>query len=240
MRLETCARHGTVVLLALALTGCALFGHHKPKEAGDTAIAAPAAKTAQDREAELRALVRNRVETAMNTNDEQRNKVIRRSPYFYRKYDVYPSGADDMKALMQEKESQSAPYIADVALSKQQFTTRLHRKRAEAEDDTSFLRDTGSETITFELRNGHWTRVGSIFIAEKSEENINGEWVPVKETAKRTIASEETKAQGGWFKRTWSKIMGKSEEEQQDKDKDQKPKKASAPGSSQSFHTGPR
>jgi len=221
-------------LLALALTGCALFGNEK-----GTGKALPAPKTAQNWEAELRVLVRNRVETAMNTKEEQCNKIIPRDPYFFRKYDVYPSGADDMKVLMQGKESQSAPYVADVALSKQQFTTRLHRKRAEAEADTSFLRDTGSETITFELRNGHWTRVGSIFIAEKSEEKINGEWVPVKETAKRTIASEEEKA-NGWFKRTWAKIRGKSDEQTTDKDKDKKPKKASAPGSSQNFRTGTR
>ena len=109
---------------------------------------------------------------------------------------------------MQERESRSAPLIADVVLAKQRFVTRLHRDRMEAQNDTNFLRDTGTETTTYELRNGGWVRVGSLFVASKSEENVNGEWAPVKETVERTVAAEEEKSQG-WFGRTWSKITGK-------------------------------
>jgi len=104
-------------------------------------------------------------------------KVAKRSPYFYRHYDVYPEGATGLTIAMQERDTRSIPYMADVTVAKQVFSTRLHRKRKEAEKDANFLRDTGAETATYELRNSKWTRVGSMFVASKSEENVNGEWV---------------------------------------------------------------
>jgi len=109
----------------------------------------------------------------------------------------------------------------------------LHRKRGEAEQDANFLRDTGSETDTYELRNGKWVRVGSMFVATKSEENVNGEWLPVNETVKRTVAAEEQKARGGWFKRTWASVTGQEVEEKPAKETKKKETKG-APGGSQS------
>ncbi|MCX5759415.1 MAG: hypothetical protein NTU83_13095, partial [Candidatus Hydrogenedentes bacterium] len=152
--------------------------------------------------------------------DEQKNRVVKRKPYFFRQYDVYPEGIDKAKALAQAQESRSVPWVGDVALAKQRFITRFHSKRKEAESDTNFLREMGAETITFELRSGRWTRVGSLFVAEKSEENVNGEWVAVKETMKRTPANEEQRP--GFFKRTWNKVLGRNPNEEEKAKKDKK------------------
>ena len=223
----------TITIVALGLAGCAHSGKRHKEEVSP--VSAPVQRSAKDYETDLRNLVKSRVEAVAKAGDEQRNRIVKREPYFYREHEVYPEGADNLTVLMQEKESRSVPYVADVTLPKQRFATKFHRKRREAEADVYFLRDSGTETITFELRNGKWTRVGSIFVAEKTEENVNGEWLPVKETATRTVAAEEERAKGGWFKRTWSKITGRSEEEKEAKGtKEEKPKRGSAPGSSQS------
>jgi hypothetical protein len=192
--------------------GCPWFpwfggGHKKAKEAEAAAANVPVQRTVKDYEDDLRKLVTGRIEAAARTEDEQRNKVTRLNPYFFRQYDVYPEGASNLKIVVQEKESRSAPLIADVTVVKQRFATRLHRKRVEAEDDTDFLRDTGADTVTYELRGGKWTRVGSIFIASKTEQKVNGEWSPVPEAVKRTPPSEEQKPKG-FLKRIWSRIAG--------------------------------
>jgi len=224
----------TIGIVALGLAGCAHSGRRDKEEASP--VSAPAQRSAKDYENNLRNLVKSRVEAVTKGADVQRSRIVKRKPYFYREYEVYPEGVDNLEVLMQEKESRSVPYVADVTLPKQRFATKFHRKRREAEADINFLRDTGNQTITFELRNGKWTRVGSIFVAEKTEENVNGEWLPVKETATRTVAAEEEKAKGGWFKRAWSKIAGRGEEEKEVKGaKEEKPKRGSAPGSSQSL-----
>jgi hypothetical protein len=87
------------------------------------------------------------------------------------------------------------------------YATRMHRKRDQAQADGNFLRDTGAQTISYELRNGKWWRAGSLFVAEKTEEYVSGEWVPVQEEVQRTVAAEEENA--NWFNRTWSAITGK-------------------------------
>jgi len=224
-----------VTMVALMMVSCAHLGlFHRAKSETGAGVEAPAAqKTGKDYEDELRTLATGQIEAAAKAGDAGRTQVIKRKPYFYKEYEVYPDGSADLKVSMQEKESRSVPYIADVAVSKQRYATRMHRKRAEAERDANFLRDTGTETATYELRNGKWVRVGSMFVATRSEENVNGEWLPVDETVKRTVASEEEKAKGGWLRRTWAAVTGKEIEEKTAK----KPKKnelKGQPGGSQS------
>jgi len=223
----------TMVLLMLA--SCARFGlfHRDKREAGPLAETMAVQKTAKDHENELRTLVTGQIDAVAKSGDAGGTQVVKRMPYFYKQYEVYPQGAADLKITMQEKESRSVPYIADVTMSKQRYATRMHRKRGEAEQDRNFLRDTGTETDTYELRNGKWARVGSMFVATKSEENVNGEWLPVDETVKRTVASEEEKAKGGWLKRTWAAITGK-EIEQKPAKETKKAQPTGQPGGSQS------
>lgn len=163
----------------------------------------------QDRsayEARLRRLVREGIEEAESASDSQRSELIYKRPYFFREYEVYPG--EDMDIEMRETDEKTAPLKADVTLDKQRFSTRLHRRKDEAETDFNWLRDTGTETITYELRNGRWTRLGSLFVAEKTEEQINGEWVPLEEEVRRTIAAEEVEADS-WWRRAWQRMTGR-------------------------------
>lgn len=198
------------VLLGLGSLSCSLFRGGKGAPVGELTVSTGDASvdgTAGDTEATLRKLVKAHIERESRASDAQRDTVVRRKPYFSKEYCVYPDGPDGFRLLIQEQEGRSVPCIADVTMAKLRFVTRYHRTRVEAEGDTSFLRDTGAETITYKLRNGRWTRVGSLFVAEKTEENVNGEWVPVEETVKRTVAAEEP--QPGWLSRTWSQITGR-------------------------------
>ncbi|GMV93752.1 MAG: hypothetical protein AMXMBFR82_35300 [Candidatus Hydrogenedentota bacterium] len=192
------------VLLCVLLVApsCSRFG-------GGGSDAAPAmvseTVSKETREAELRNLAGEYIR--QTGGEEGRGQVIKRNPYYYKEYSLYPEGASNLTVDIQEKESRTVPYVGQVEVSKQRFATRLHRKRDEASADSNFLRDTGTETITFELRSQRWVRVGSLFVAERTEELVNGEWVPAQEEVERTVAEEET--DGNWFQRAWSSITGR-------------------------------
>lgn len=198
-----------VVLIVALMAGMGACKHHRRSERALILQSNPveAKATPQEYESQLRDLVTKQIANDTAASEERRTKILWQKPYFYREYSVYPE-TDTMKITIQETESRSAPVAADVSVSKQRFTTRFHRERAEAEKDANFIRGTGMEMMTYELRNSRWTRSGSIFVSEKTEENVNGEWVPVKESLKSTVPAEEEQATG-WLKKAWSAISGK-------------------------------
>jgi len=197
-----------VCLLAVSVCSCSIFRHGKSEGGAVAPVAAgqagPAVSDA-DREAALLKTVQQSIDAANRQGAVQRDAVVQRKPYFFKAYDVYSGSAEDAKVVTQEKDSHSLPYVADVTIEKQRFATRLHHKKTDAERDTSFLRETGMETVTYEYRNGKWKRAGSLFVAQKKEAQVNGEWAAVKEEPKPAIKSEETR---GWLGRTWSAITG--------------------------------
>jgi hypothetical protein len=199
----------TLVALGAGLASCATvkgwFGGGSPAEPV-VAEQAVAGDQKAECEAELRKLVSGYIQTAGNNQEQNRSRILRRQPYYLKEYVSYPDGPEAFEVSMQETESRTRPYVADVKADKVRFSTRLHTKRNEAVADEDFLRATGKETLTFELRNGRWTRVGSVFVADKTEQNVGGEWVPLKEEEKLAVESEEER---GWFSRTWGRIVGR-------------------------------
>jgi hypothetical protein len=157
-------------------------------------------------ERQLQALVQRRVAAAASERSSQEQDVVRKPPYYYREYSDYPSGATPISMEFTETESLSRPLVASVTLAKVRFITKMHRDRDDAARDTNFFRDTGVETQEYLLRNNRWVSVGDTFVAEKSEENVGGQWVAV--SVPETEAPQLQESEGGWFKRTWRNITG--------------------------------
>lgn len=196
---------GTAALalaLLIALSSCSTIrgwtGKDRAKRPSDEPVVV--IEDTQDNESGLREAMRRYMDS--ESGDEER--VLRKRPYYLKEYSEYAS-PDTMDIEIQEQDSRTAPYIADVKIHKVRYATRMHRKREEARADTNIIRDTGVESVTFELRNGRWTRLGSLFDAEESEENVNGEWVPLRRDVAPVVAEEEP---AGWFGRTWSRVFG--------------------------------
>lgn len=192
-----------VALAVIASAGC---GHKSDRAPLDPSLTQPAAEASADRVESLRSEVRKRIEINQRTIAEAKNDVIRRAPYWYKEYSEYPQGSDAFEVETAETELRTAPMTATVTIEKVRFSTRLHRERSEAVSDENFLRDTGTERLSFEYRNGRWILNGGTYVAERSEELIAGQWVPVQESVQRTVAAEE---KPGWFGRTWSTITGR-------------------------------
>ncbi len=160
-----------------------------------------------DEESALREMVTNSVNRANAGHDASRSVLVRRNPYFYKQYVYYPDGISLMDVSTRETESRTAPKVADVRLRKQRYVTQLHRKKDEARADEDFLRDTGDEIITYELRNGKWRRVSSLFVAESVEHMVDGVWMPVEEVDRIDDADAEEDL--GWFGRIWNSVVGR-------------------------------
>lgn len=200
---------GLSIFGLIMLSSCAMFrggGSDSPKvaEAGE---ALSATSSESETRAQLLRQVQAHIDQAESDHKSDQDRVIRKRPYFYKEYSEYPKAASDADVTMTETESRTSPFVADVKLERTRYSTRLHRGRDEARIDDSFIRDTGTETLTYELRNGRWVRVGSFFLSEGAEEQVNGSWVPVQREVERTVKAEEPKQ--GWFGRTMSMITGK-------------------------------
>jgi len=211
LRAPTCARWVAVCGLLLVLAGCSWFpwakeGPSAKKTAEQETAGAPA--RAEDYEAALKETVRGVLASAPSEPDNGHGKFVRRKPYFYKEYDTYPRGFESAKTVITKTESRTAPYVANVKIDKLRFATRLHRKRDEGRGDENYLRETGTETQTYEYRNGRWKLRGTFFLVEKTEENVNGEWVPLESKVANALSPREDESRS-WFGRMWSRITGR-------------------------------
>jgi len=198
----------TIIALAAllvmgGLSSCALFKSKGPKAPAETAGAQPALA---DHEADLRKIAARDIEENKGSKELAKERLIRRRPYYLREYSVYPD-PNKFDVTLHEKESRSQPLSAEVRVAKERYFTQMHRDRKVAADDLEFLRNSGTETLSYELRNGHWRRTGSVFVAENTESEKGGKWTAVDEKAETQVPKAEKKP--GWFSRTWRKLMGK-------------------------------
>jgi len=184
------------------LTSCATFGGRSDRGAVADTEFNPDQTRAEQR---LREIVREHIQAEQRVTDASNAPIVRRRPYYFREYSVYPDGLNGFVIDFREIDSRIRPLMAEVKINKIRYSTRMHRKRNAAESDTDFLRDTGEETLVFELRSGRWTRVGAIFNAHKTEEMVNGQWAPRKDETLRVIPTED---RPGRFRRFWLRIRG--------------------------------
>lgn len=193
----------TILVACSVLAGCA----SRRAEYVPPVMSEPVAgeDTAQ-REAQLRDLVQRRRIQASHAREEAQQTVKRKPPYFFKEYSTYPESSD-IRIELQQTESRSNPLRASVEVPKVRFTTRLHRSRDDALRDTNFFRDTGRETQEYILRNGRWVSIGNTFVADVSEMQVDGQWVPLQEEEPVRV-TPEADDQGGWFRRAWDRVTG--------------------------------
>lgn len=199
-------RIAMVVLMLAAtfeLSGCA-----GRRGGGETPLAlteSEAADPSVGHVEQVRKLARRAIETDLRTRNEDRERVRFERPYYFKEYADYPNGSDNLEITLQETDSRTAPVQAKVQYEKVRYVTKLHTRRTAAEADRNFYRDTGEEVMTFELRNNRWVQLGTTFVAERSEEQVAGEWRPVQERTPRLMQDQEPR---GFFGRTWNRLTG--------------------------------
>ena len=144
-----------------------------------------------DQEARLRDLVAEQVEEGRANQGEQSARLLFSKPMYYKEYWEYPQSESVFSADFTEKESLSIPLTAETEVEKIRFVTRVTRDRGEARDDTNYLRSTGIEQVSYELRHGEWRRIGSLFVAERTEELRDDGWEQIEERKQVVILDDE-------------------------------------------------
>jgi hypothetical protein len=137
----------------------------------------------------------------------EKGRLVRNKPYYFKTYSEYGDAPGADAVQVEERQARTAPLAASVKIPVTRYTTNIHRNRDEAQADENYFRSTGSEKVNFELRSGKWQRVGSLFVADKTEEKVKGEWIARKEPPKVEVYEGEDKR--GWFKRFWSGLTGR-------------------------------
>lgn len=187
-----------IVALAVLASSCA---SSKDKNvAQETAEDAFAIVSVEEHEAALRSRVAAEMRSAHRRAGEGRGKIIFKKPYFYKEYFEYPGASNEFTLEFRQRESRTMPMAAEVKVEKLRYATRLHNKRDAARVDEDFLRGTGTETVTYELRSGRWRQVGTLFLARDTEELVNGSWQPVQDAPTPLFGLEEEEPKG-WLKR---------------------------------------
>lgn len=176
-----------VVAFSILSVGCK---SNKPAEMS-LALEQDAGISIAQREAELSGVAENYLEDLANSSSAGRSRVVSRKPYFYKTYAEYPEGTGQISTTVTERDSRTSPFLGEVRLAKVRYVTHLHRNRDVARDDTDYVRDTGVETLSFEYRNEEWHRIGSLFIAQRTEEFRGGVWVPMVEVSSRSTSVEQ-------------------------------------------------
>jgi len=161
-------------------------------------------------EAKLQKIARRYVESQHRNRERDGANVEKRKPYYLKRYSVYDDIPEMLNLELEEQDSRTRPYGGELRIARQRFYTKMHRRRKDAREDDYFYRDTGEEIISFELRSGRWRRVGSLFVAEKSEENVNGEWLPREIQVRRTYTGEPPER---WIVRKFRQIFRRHDEE---------------------------
>jgi hypothetical protein len=200
-------RHGLILIAACALvagsTGCAFW------RANESEAEAPAPGPRVDAPSDYRPALHSTVieQLGLTEEDEVDPKLRYARPYWYKEYVVYPGGPSDYRTQVSERESRIVPAEARVEIEKIRYATKLWRDRADAVNDNDYFRGRGREVIIYQLRNGRWQEVSSMFVAERVEQKIAGEWQPM--TADEQLELARTDEDPGFFQRMWNMVFGR-------------------------------
>lgn len=160
-------------------------------------------------EERLHEIVRDHIQEYGVEADLGDAQVIRKRPYYFREYRAYPEGLEEFDVTLRERDSRTVPLEAEVTLYRERYATQLHKKRKVARQDNEFFRTTGEETIHYELKNGRWQRVGSLFVAGPEHVLRDGEWVEMEKEEPAALPPLREEDDRGWFSRMWSSITGR-------------------------------
>lgn len=185
---------------ALALSACGTSGGKAISARNE----AGAAATLDDYKAQLHEIVRAEILEARREADESSAEVRNYKPHFFKEFYDYPQGVDSFEIAFTEKESRTTPLEADVSLPKLRYSTDVQRDRAAVRADSDYQRERGTETISYELRNGRWHRMGSLFVASEISVMRNGQWVERMEEPRTRLDPFED--DDGWFRRTLNRL----------------------------------
>jgi hypothetical protein len=175
--MNSCTRHGASVAVT------------QPEEESGPASALGAQSHALDK---LKEAVREHIASAERTKLDEENRIRSTPPYFYKRFELYPSTLGEPEFSIRETDSTLKPYEATVAARKARLTTKYHTSRYTCARDEEFIRDIGKQTDTYVYESGKWTLMHSLFEVEQTSVLRGDTWADVTETIDRMGDAERS------------------------------------------------
>jgi hypothetical protein len=128
--------------------------------------------------------------TFLVENKEQYEKKLAKVPsgqetYYYKYYDVFPEGPENISISIHPTEEFSPMYTADVRYRKVRYQTRYTKSQGRAEDDTDFIRDEGRQNETYEFDGEVWRLKSSIFEVTRTSIYDEDGWTTTRDRVRR-------------------------------------------------------
>jgi hypothetical protein len=161
----------------------------------------------------LKRAAQEQIATAQRRRLEEESRIRSVPPYFYKRFELYPSGADELQIRLKETESVLKPYEATVSVPRARFTTEYHTSRSACARDSNFIRDMGTQMDTYVYENGEWNLLYSLFEVEKTSVLHGETWEDVTSNVERIAQDRPESFSAKWvvFSGPSSRPIGVSE-----------------------------
>ncbi len=173
------------------------------KEAGESADMLSQQTRALE---QLRRAVEEQIATAERRRLEVQSRIRSAPPYFYRRFELYPSGTTELQISLKKTDVPLKPYEATVSVPKARFTTQYHASRSACTDDTEFIRDMGTGWDIYVYESGEWNIVYSLFEIEDTSVLREDRWENVTGAVDRMAQARPESffgRIGGFFRRVF-------------------------------------
>jgi len=192
---------GVLLCSSCATREAAVTRVDSEKERGEPADALSEQTRAFD---QLKSAVQEQIATADRRRLEAQSKIRTASPYFYRRFELYPSGTTELQISLKTTDVPLRPYEATVSVPKARFTTQYHTSRSACAEDEEFIRDMGTQWDTYCYESGEWDLLYSVFEIERTSVLRDDTWEGITGAVDR-LAQDEPESffgrVGGFFRR---------------------------------------
>lgn len=110
---------------------------------------------------------------------------INDSTYYYKYYDEFPEGPDQVKITITSTENLSPAYTATAEFRKVRYQTRYVKSHTRAADDDDFIRDEGVQDDSYVFDGKIWRMRSAIFEVTKTSVYREDQWVATQGRVKR-------------------------------------------------------
>ena len=134
---------------------------------------------------QLRRAIEEQIATAERRRLEVQSELRSAPPYFYKRFELYPSGTTELQIALKKTAVALKPYEATVSVPTARFTTRYHTSRPACTQDSDFIRDMGTQRDTYVYESGEWNLLYSLFEVQQTSVLRGDTWAEVTGAAER-------------------------------------------------------
>ncbi len=178
MALTATIRRSSVVLLLGLAIGCSSANKARIPNNPDPIIKGDLTEDKAQRALEMK--LAKQIEFLDQNSERYKDQVVALPSgdvtYYYKYYDMFPQGPDNVTITITPTDTFRPPYKAEARYRKVRQQTRYSRSKGRAAADTDFIRDEGIQKDVYVFDDGKWNLKSSTFDVTKTSVFRGDEW----------------------------------------------------------------